>query len=145
MKYFPPGPARPQLITIMAILAGLFGIFGVIASICAISGGIFGGAILGGLGATGAAVQFGFGVVLLSLLQLVFSVLEVAFAYGAWYLKPWAWTLGVGAEGLAIVHSLFNLLFNGGNFFGFLISVAIAGAILYYLFTPTVRQAFSHA
>jgi len=81
---------------------------------------------------------------LLSLLGLVYSVLDIAFAYGAWYLKPWAWTLGVVAEGIALLHAVINLL-NGNGFFGFLISVVIAGAILYYLFTPTVRQAFGRA
>jgi uncharacterized membrane protein YjjP (DUF1212 family) len=59
-------------------------------------------------------------------------------------LMPWAWMLGIIAEGVALLSALLSLL-NGGNFFSFLISAAIAGAILYYLFTPEVKKAFGRA
>ena len=130
-------PLRPSGITILAILAAIGGVLGLLGGICLITGG----ALLGGLGAaaaTGSAVGAGFFGILSGLLILATGVLDLAFAYGAWMLMPWAWMLGIIAEGVALLSALLSLL-NGGNFFSFLISAAIAGAILYYLFTPEVK------
>lgn len=131
-------PLRPSGITILAILAAIGGVLGLLGGICLITGG----ALLGGvLGASGAGVGVGIWSVLAGLLILATGVLDLAFAYGAWMLMPWAWMLGIIAEGVALLSALLNLL-NGGSFFSFLVSAAIAGVILYYLFTPEVKKAF---
>jgi hypothetical protein len=124
-------PVRPTGITILAILAAIGGIlgllFGAFGGACAIFTGLF--TFLG----------------LISLLFVIaYSVLDLAFAYGAWMAMPWAWQLGVVAEGLAVVSAIITWA-NGGGFGSFLLSVIIAGAILYYLFTPAVKHYFGRA
>lgn len=121
-------PVRPTGITILAILAAIGGVLGLLF-------GAFGGAcaLFSGL--------FTFGGLISLLFVVAYSVLDLAFAYGAWMLLPWGWQLGVIAEGVAVVSALITLL-SGGSFFSFLISAAIAAAILYYLFTPEVKKAF---
>ena len=140
-QYFPPAPPKPQWVTIIAIVSAIWGVFGFFSALCVISGGIFGGAVLGGLGVPGVGVAMGFVSVLFGLLALVSGALYLAFAYGAWYLKPWAWMLGVAAQILAIISALVSWA-NYGSFGSFLLSVVIAGAILYFLFTPEVKRVF---
>jgi hypothetical protein len=135
---------RPQIITIMAVLAAIGGVLG-----------LFGAFALFGLGAVSAiagaagAVDLGFMVggfaVFWGLVTLIQSAASLGFAYGAWYLKPWAWMLGIGIEAAAILMALVNLLGKSSNFFSFLISVAIAGAIIYLLNTPEIKRAFGRA
>ena len=72
------------------------------------------------------------------------AVLALAFAYGAWTLKPWAWTLGIVAEGLGIALAVLFIV-DGSSITSQAISIMIAGAILYYLFTPAVKAAFGRA
>jgi hypothetical protein len=148
MQSYPPpppssyGPQRPTGITILAILAGLGAASSLYGGLCLISGGIFGGAFLGSLGAGRAGLGLGLFAVISGLLTIAHGALSAGFAYGAWYLKPWAWTLGVIAGGLGILQALFSVINDSSGWFGFLIAVAINGAILYYLFTPEVKRAF---
>ena len=126
---------RPTGITILAILAAISGVFGILGSIALIGGGAFigaqtGNAALGGLAAVVGAIL------------LISSILSLLFAWGAWGLQAWAWTLGVVLQAVSIVLGLFQLI--NGNF-GAVISIAIAGAITYYLFTPGVQRAFGRA
>jgi uncharacterized membrane protein (DUF2068 family) len=74
-------------------------------------------------------------------ITLVSAALSLAFAYGAWYLKPWGWIMGIVSQGLSVLISLINII-NGSSFFSQVINIAIAGAIIYYLFTPEVKRAF---
>jgi hypothetical protein len=137
----PPPPmmgarVRPQGITILAVLAAIGGVLGLLA-----------GAALAGLG--GAAASGGSGflagfIFIFGLIAVVQSVLLLAFAYGAWTLKPWAWTLGVAAEVIGLVLSALFVI-NGANITSQLVGIVIAGAILYYLFTPTVKAAFGRS
>jgi hypothetical protein len=92
-----------------------------------------------GLGSEGAYVGF-LGVVY-GLLGVVSGLLDFAFAYGAWFLKPWAWTVGLATQGISILFAVVGLL-NHGSFFNFLLSAALAGAIIYVLFTPEVKRLF---
>src|SRR3712207_1825572 len=69
-----PQSQRPLGITILAILAAVAGVLGLLGSL----------------------TLLGFGLGIYGLLFLVLSVVYLVFAYGAWTLKPWAWTLGVG-------------------------------------------------
>jgi hypothetical protein len=137
------GVARPTGITILAILALIGGIFGVIGGL----GLIAGGALLGGVvgGSTGVALgglAFIFGIVTLGL-----AIAYLAFAYGAWGLKPWAWALGVILSLASIVWTVITVLLSGdivGNLLSIstIINIAIPAVILYYLNTPAVKAAF---
>jgi hypothetical protein len=132
----PPGPvatsARPMGVTVIAILAAISGVFQIFGGLLLLLGSsalgvAFDSAALGGLAAVIGAVT------------LLMGVLLLVFAWGAWGLEPWAWTLGVVLQAIAIVLGLYNLL-NGSG--GGVISIAIAALITWYLFQPDVRRAF---
>jgi len=135
---------RPTGITILAVLAFIGGIFG----ICGGLGGIVGGSFLGGLaasyGANNAAALGGM-LAVYSIVALAFAVADLVFGFGAWTLKPWAWMLGMVLFGLNIVFQLVALIAGWATFGGIIISVAIAGVIIYYLLTPDVKKAFGRA
>ena len=65
----------------------------------------------------------------------------IAFAYGAWTLKPWAWPLGVAVAIFGIVVAILQVVLGGSSFFSQIISIVIDGAILYYLNQPTIKVA----
>ena len=138
-----PTAARPMGITILAVLAGIAGVLGLLGALALLG--------LGGVaGASGAGTYVGLATVsappirrvairFVGLVILVLSVLELAFAYGAWMLKAWAWVLGVASQVVSIAWSVIAAV--TGNGFN-IIGIAIAAAILYYLFTPDVKRAF---
>jgi len=111
-------PARPTGITILAVLAAIGGVFSLLAAFTVGLLGFF-----------------------WTILFLVSAIFDFAFAYFAWTLQPLGWMLGIVAEGVAVLVALINLI-AGGGFGNFLVSLIIAGAIVYYLFTPAVKQAF---
>ncbi len=119
-------------ITILAILAAISGVFGIFGGLLLMLGGAAIGVAAGDAGFAGLAG-------LLGAVALVVAIAYLVFAWGAWGLKPWAWTLGIGLAAVSIVLGLFQLI--GGNF-GAIVSIAIAGAITYYLFQPEVQRAF---
>ena len=124
-----PPTARPTGITILAILAAIAGIFG-----------ILGGLVVVGLGGVLAAAYGGF-YTLVGFGILAISVGELAFAFGAWTLRPWAWTLGIAVSALNILLQVLWIT-QGASIGSVIISVIISLAILYYLDTPAVRAAF---
>ena len=101
--------------------------------------------MIGAAGAVGAGFLVGGFAIFWALVTLVEAAISLVFAYGAWYLKPWAWILGVAAEGLSIVVALVNWIGGNSGFFSFLLSAAIAGVIIYYLFTPDIKRVFGRA
>ena len=126
---------RPRTVSILAVLAAFGGIIGIYVSFA-----LFAKAGDAGVAATGfLAGDF---AVFWALGALVISSINLVFAYGAWYLKPWAWILGIGVEGLAVLVALINWIGGNSGFFNFLISAAIAGVIIYYLFTPEIKKVF---
>ena len=72
------------------------------------------------------------------------AILSLAFAYGAWTLKSWGWTLGIAAEVIGLVLSVLFIV-NGSAITSQAISIVIAIAIIYYLMTPNVKAAFGRA
>ena len=64
---------------------------------------------------------------------------RLAFAYGAWTLQPWAWMLGVVAFGISLALARAQRRQRRLSA-GQIISIVIAVAILYYLFTPAVKR-----
>ena len=132
----PTTGVRPQGVTILAILAAIGGVFGLLGSVALVG--------IGGVtAAAGGGFLSGF-IAIFGLVALVQSVLLLAFAYGAWTLQPWAWMLGVAAEIVGIVIAVL-LILNGSSITSQIVSIVIAGAILYYLMTPAVKAAFGRA
>lgn len=114
---------RPLGVTIIAVLAAIGGLFGLIGSLAifsllAASGGIF---------------------VVYALMTLAVSILSLVFAYGAWTLQPWAWTLGVVLEAVAVALGVYSLVDGDASA---IVSIALAGIVLWYLFQPSVKAAF---
>jgi hypothetical protein len=134
---------RPRIITILAVLAAIGGVLGIFAALGLIGIGAVGGAIVG----AGVDVASGFLVggfaIFWGLVTLVQAVADLAFAYGAWGLKPWAWMLGIVLQGVSILVALINWVgSSNGSFGNFLFSAVISGVIIYYLLTPDVKRAF---
>jgi hypothetical protein len=77
---------------------------------------------------------------LIALVLLVAGLSELVFAYGAWTLRPWAWTLGTVLEIVVIVLAVLQL----GRLepLRHVLTIVIAGFVLWYLMTPRVRAAF---
>ena len=133
---------RPTGVTILAILAAIGGILGLCGSLAVIGlGGVLGG-ILGRRVGAGAGLLAGAIGVIVGLIALAIAALELAFAYGAWNLRPWAWLLGIGTEIVAGVLAFIRLLDGRGSVGGEVISIVIAAVIVYYLMTPEVKKAF---
>jgi hypothetical protein len=80
---------------------------------------------------------------LIALILLVVGVSELAFAYGAWMLRPWAWTLGLVLQVVVLVLAVLQL----GHFeYGrHIITIVLAAVTLWYLSTPRVRTAFGRS
>lgn len=131
---------RPTGITILAVLALIGGVLALFAALGLFGLGALSSAALGNVG----GFIFGGLAIFIGLITLISAGLSLAFAYGAWYLKPWGWVMGVVSQGFSILISIINII-GGGSFFNQLINIAIAGAILYYLFTPEVKRAFGRA
>ncbi len=126
---------RPLGVTILAVLAIIGGIFGLLGAIALL-----------GLGAVATGVDGGLGgiTLLLGVAFLVLALLELAFGFGAWTLKPWAWTLGVASQVLSLILIVINIA-TGSPITSQIVGIIIAAVILYYLFTPNVRAAFGKA
>jgi hypothetical protein len=131
---------RPTGVTILAVLAAIGGILGLLVGLGALGLAGVAASYVGGQqgAAVGGLVVFG------GLAVLVFAVLSLLFAYGAWTLKPWAWTLGIIAQIVSLVGSALTVI-GGGSVSGQVVSVVIALVILYYLNTPRVKAAFGRS
>ena len=138
-----PASQRPTGVTILAIVAAIGGVLSLVSEVCIIGLGALAGALISRAGAPAVAgAALGIIFFLGGLIVLVSGVLRLTFAFGAWNLKPWAWMLGVIAEGISAAGALIRLVTPGGTFIFPLISILISGLILYYLFTPEIKRAF---
>lgn len=120
---------RPTGVTILAVLAAIGGVLG----------------LLGSLGLIALASLAGGLWLILGLLFLAVSVAYLVFAYGAWKLLRWAWALGVGLSVASIALTLLQVTQGMTELVGAIFSIAISGAILYYLFTPDIKAAFGRS
>jgi hypothetical protein len=80
---------------------------------------------------------------LIALVLLGVGLSELVLAYGAWMLRPWAWTVGVVLEVIVIVLAVLQL--GRLEFLRHIIMIVIAGATLWYLATPRVRALFGRS
>jgi hypothetical protein len=132
----PTPRTRPTGVTILAVLAAIGGVLGIL-------GGL---AIVGLSGLAAASTGFlGGAIVLFGVVAIVQAVLSLAFAYGAWTLKSWGWTLGIAVEVIGIVLSLLFIVDGNSTITSQAISIIIGVAIIYYLMTPAVKAAFGRA
>jgi uncharacterized membrane protein (DUF2068 family) len=84
-------------------------------------------------------------VTLVGMVLLVIAVLLLALGYGLWMMRPWAWTLGVGLESANILLALARFAGGRETIAGALLTLMIAGTILYYLLQPPVRADFGRS
>jgi hypothetical protein len=126
---------RPTGVTILAILAAIGGVVAILGGIVLLGvGNGISDTLIPGMGGL---------LAVLGLLTILVGIAELALAYGAWTLKPWAWMLGIIVEVANIVVAI--LQFRSATASSTLISIVIAGIILYYLYQPHVRRAFGQA
>ena len=121
---------RPLGVTIIAVLAAIGGAVGVLGALAAMSVLTSFGGLAGSIGGFATIVVF---------IALGTAVVSLVFAYGAWTLQPWAWTLGVVLEVISGITALYQLADGQSSA---VITVAIAAVILWYLFQPQVKAAF---
>lgn len=132
----PTTRVRPMGVTILAVLAAIGGVLGILGGLALVG--------LGGLAAAGSGPLAGM-IAIFGIIALAQGVLSLAFAYGAWMLKPWGWTLGVVVEVIGIVLSVLFIIDGDSTITSQAISIVIAGVIIYYLFTPAVKAAFGRS
>jgi len=134
---------RPIGITIMAILAFLFGLLIALLGLVVAVAGASAGSALGSTFGTAFAGAFA----VIGVIVLLFGLLYVVFAIGAWRLSGWAWWLGLIGSVLFIlggISSYSNANAAGTSTGGAIVSLVIAIVIFVYLLTPGVRRAFGH-
>ena len=81
------------------------------------------------------------GVALLSagIIFTIIGIISLVVAYGLFKAKKWAWTTSVGLSIVSIAMGIVSIA--TGNI-GSIVSIAISGVILYYLYKPHVKEYF---
>jgi hypothetical protein len=122
---------RPIGITILAVLSYFVGACYLIAAIGFLSSGRreFETSIPGGL-----SPQFGW-------LFLLIAIVDLVAGYGLWRLRRWGWGLFVALIMINIGIAI-GALFAPFTIIAPIISLAVSGFILWYLFRPGVKAAF---
>jgi len=122
---------KPLSLTILAILAFVSGILGLLGSLSILNGS----AIMSARGTDlpGQVPAYGLAV-------LVVSALQLAFGYGAWDLKRWAWPLGIILQLASIAFALVYIAI-GAGLLSQIGGIVIAVVSLALLLTPDVRRA----
>jgi hypothetical protein len=131
---------RPTGVTILAILAFLSGAWSLLKGLAVLGlGGRLGAWASMAFPVAGAVV--GVLAIVYGIVAIVLACFSLGFGYGAWNLRPWAWTLGTATYGATLVWSLLVAL-GPGSLRGQASSIIVAAAILFYLTTPEVKRAF---
>jgi hypothetical protein len=73
--------------------------------------------------------------------SMLVYLLFLAFAFGAWTLRPWAWYLGVALVVWTLINPVIDLV-NGELTVQQAVRLVILALILVYLFTPRIKAAF---
>ncbi|HKV74297.1 MAG TPA: hypothetical protein VJN95_07250 [Gemmatimonadales bacterium] len=131
---------RPLGVTVIALLSILSGLAHLLKGLVVL--GLGGGAaVLVGAGHPVAGGVIGAVAMVWGIIALIVAFFALLFGWGAWTLKPWAWSWGVFTEVMTLGWSLLAVLG-----FGTLrtqgLSILIAVAILLYLYSPEVKRAF---
>jgi hypothetical protein len=116
---------RPMGVTILSLLSGMYGGLG----------------LSEGMGLIAAPVTEHFAAPISGLVLAGLRILAgggcLAFAYGAWRLRPWAWTLGIVILVVAVV---FVALAEG--FIQAAAEMPVSLLLVFYLDRASVREAF---
>lgn len=130
-----PAGARPMGITILAVLSAIGGVLTILVGL----GLMAAGAVLA------SAVAIGGLAAIFGIIFIVIGAAELAFAYGAWTLAPWAWMLGIGLMVASLVVTIVQIVLGYQSISNSIIGIAINLIILYYLDTPDIRRAFGRS
>jgi hypothetical protein len=123
---------RPTGVAVLAVAAAVLGVLAILAA----------GAWWNASEGLAWLPRIHVGEKLIALVLLAVGLCELVLAYGAWMLRPWAWTLGVTLEIIVIVLAVLQL--GRLEFARHILTIVIAGVTLWYLATPRVRAAFGH-
>lgn len=115
---------RPSGVTVLAILVIAVGILG----------------IIGGLITSVVGVVV-WPLIVVGLTILILSVIEVIVGVGLLRLRPWAWTVAVVVTVIRLAADIIGLI-QGASIPLNIITIFFNALILWYLFRPTVREAF---
>ena len=124
---------RPTGVAVLAVAAAVLGVLAILAA----------GAWWNASEGVAWLPRIHGGEKLIALVLLAVGVCEIVLAYGAWMLRPWAWTLGVALQIAVIVLAVLQL--GRLEFVRHVVTIAIAGLTLWYLTTPRVRAAFGRS
>jgi hypothetical protein len=124
---------RPTGVAVLAVAAAVLGVLAILAA----------GAWWNASEGLAWLPRIHGGEKLIALVLLGVGLLELVLAYGAWMLRPWAWTLGVALEIVVIVLAVLQL--GRLEFARHIVTIVIAGVTLWYLATPRVRAAFGRS
>jgi uncharacterized membrane protein (DUF2068 family) len=134
---------RPMGVTIIAILSFLSGLGHCLKGLLVL--GIGGGvAAVIGVGHPAAGVVIGTLAVSVAVLAVMIGVFDFLFAWGAWTLKPWAWSWGYFTQISSLIWALLAVL-GWGTFRTQAVPLAISLGILLYLTSPGIKRAFGRS
>ncbi len=133
--------ARPLGVTILAVVLAVGGVLGAVAAVAFLTGVLNFSDVAGGMGYSGTAISStmaGLGIA-------VYGALVLAFAYGAWTLKPWAWLLGLVVFAIGAITDVLSGVVGVMAPANIIVNVLIAALLIYYWFRPSVRAAFGRS
>ena len=132
---------RPQSVTVLAILQLISGIFSLLDGLfILLFAGIFGGLGAAVGGAKVGTVIGGF-IAIFAGISFILGLLSLLLSWGLFQLKNWAWTGTLIVHIIATLAQLVKMFGSGGTAVNFL-TLGFAGASIYYLLQPDVKQAF---
>lgn len=135
---------RPGGVTLIAVLSLLSGLISVLKGLAWLG---IGGLVAGGLTVSAhpvAGFMVGIVAVVFGVLALATGGFALVFSFGAFGLRPWAWTMGVLTHGLIVIWSLLAAL-GPGRLSERWLGLLVSSAILYYLTRPDIKAAFGRS
>jgi hypothetical protein len=131
---------RPLGVTIIAILSLVSGLIGLLKGLAWL--GIGGAAAaLTAVAMPVAGAIIGLFAITFGIIGLVTAVFSIGFSWGAWNLKPWAWSLGVTTHAAIFIWSLLAVL-GPALLSERRVPLIISGVVLFYLTRPEIKRAF---
>ena len=131
---------RPFGVAVLAILSVVSGLGFLLRGLLVV--GIGGGiAAVVGMENPGGGSVLTILVISLAILVVMVACFDFWFAWGAWHLKPWAWSWGVFAQISNVVVSLIAVM-GWGTFRTQRFHLLLAIGMLLYLMLPGVKRAF---
>lgn len=135
---------RPRGLTIIGWLALVGGVLQILGSLGLVGIGSF-GIFIGSTGAVSIAILRDFGFPLWTgILLMILGVLGIVLGYGILEERPWSWTVGVTLYVLNLLAAFALLLVTGLGVTVVFVGI-LSAVVLWYLLTPTAREALGHA